>query len=112
VISTTLSNPPITPTLTSGTSCRRLGPGIGNVNVCFGSFAHRRTFESGRSVAILLTRRQKSAHGRVNRILIFSTISINGRLQSTPVSGQENRDRQVWVESASSLRFGQRLQSV
>src|SRR5207237_8653668 len=41
------------------------------------SFAHRRTFESGRSVAILLTRRQKSAHGRVNRILIFSTISIN-----------------------------------
>ncbi len=37
MISTTLSNPPITPTLTSGTSCRRLGPGIGNVNVCFGS---------------------------------------------------------------------------
>jgi hypothetical protein len=51
----------------------------------------------------LLTRRQKSAHGRVNRILIFSTISINGRLQSTPVSGQENRDRQVWVVHAHLL---------
>jgi hypothetical protein len=49
----------------------------------------------------LLTRRQKSAHGRVNRILIFSTISINGRLQSTPVSGQENRDRQVWVAGST-----------
>ena len=33
-----------------------------------------------------------------HRFLFFTTNSGNGGLQSTPVSGQENRDRQVWVE--------------
>jgi len=55
VISTTLSNPPITPTLTSGTSCRRLGPGIGNVNVCFGSVYVVRKFKVRDDRALMLS---------------------------------------------------------
>jgi len=35
---------------------------------------------------------------RCHRILIVATNSANGRFQSTPVSWQENRDRQVWVD--------------
>jgi hypothetical protein len=64
-----------------------------------GSFAHGRIFESGRSAAILLTSLVEICNVRCHRILIFATSSANGRLQSTPVSGQENRDRQVWVEA-------------
>ena len=37
--------------------------------------------------------------GRFHRILISATISVNGSLQRTPVSGPENRHGQVWVEA-------------
>jgi len=51
---------------------------------------------------------QKSCNDRCHRILIFGTNSANGRLQSAPVSGQENRDGQVWVEHGPSLAGAER----
>src|SRR5437870_892364 len=78
-----------------------------------GSFVHCRIFGSGRSTAILLTSLVKSGNDRLHRILFFSKNSANGSLQSTSVTGPENRQRRVWVDSASerpllvALPYGQ-----
>ena len=66
----------------------------------------------GRSAAVFQNCRQLSGNGRFLRSLHFSTKSANGGLQSAPVTGPENRRRRVRVESDSSFRLRQRLQSV
>lgn len=62
-----------------------------------GSIVHCRIFESGRLVVILLKSPVEIRQWSLYRILIFSTNSANGSLQSIPVSRPENRQRQVRV---------------
>src|ERR1700694_6019484 len=55
--------------------------------------------------------RYVSSNDRCHRVLIVATNSANGRLQSTPVCWQENRDRRGWVDRGPSpfLHWGPRL---
>ena len=48
-------------------------------------------------------------NGRVQRILICSTIALDGRLQSTPASRPENGHRPVWVGHGQMLCRSERL---
>ena len=67
-----------------------------------GSFTHCEIFESGRSACSLAPSLIEISNDSLHRILFISTNSANGRLQSTSVSGPENRQRRVWVDSGLS----------
>jgi hypothetical protein len=56
-----------------------------------------------RSGAVFKNRGQLPGNGRSHRTLHFSANSANGGLQSTSVTGPEDRQWRVWVDSVEKL---------
>src|SRR6202011_4104560 len=77
-----------------------------------GSIARRPRFEMRPLAYSTSARRSISSNDRLHRILFISTNSANSSLQSTSVTGPENRQRQVWVESANSISEPAAVRSV